>query len=213
MEVAVDHRLAGGRGTARTAAAACCQTRLLIKQRGGVAQLCRSRADKARELSAERAAGVVNHGQGLGSQDRNGLAAMSSAVGGCPRRRVRRRVGSSHSSPSMSAPTAQVQASVWGAAAPGPSFPGLRCSRGRRGPGSDVPIGATPDDGPDRPCRPRSAHGSDASCPLVVVERPGCGFPAIVRVPQGHSIFVATSSQERVQSRIGSRRALIANLT
>jgi hypothetical protein len=32
-------------------------------------------------------------------------------------------------------------------------------------------------------------------------------------VPQGHSSFVATSSQERAQSRIGSRRAPIANLT
>jgi hypothetical protein len=94
-------------------------------------------------------------------------------------RRIRKRVGTSHSSPSMSATNSTgASTGVEGAAAPRSSSPGLRCSRGRRGPSPDAATGATPGDGPGRPCRPQSARGSDASCPSVVVTRPGCSFPA-----------------------------------
>jgi hypothetical protein len=55
---------------------------------------------------------------------------MSAAVGGYPGRRVRRRCGHLLRHRRCRRRPVQVQAPVWGAAAPGSSFPGLRWSRG-----------------------------------------------------------------------------------
>jgi hypothetical protein len=58
-----------------------------------------------RELSAERAAGVVNHGQGLGKIRTERIGGHVCSCRGMSGEASQEEVGTSHSSPSMSAPT------------------------------------------------------------------------------------------------------------
>lgn len=131
-----------------------------------------------RELSAERAAGVVNHGQGLGKIRTEQIGGHACSCRGMSGEASQEEVGISHSSPSMSAPTSTGAGTGVGRSSSRIVISGAAGYSGSSRPSPDGPTGATPDDGPGRPCRPRSARGSDASCPLVAVARPGWGFPA-----------------------------------
>jgi hypothetical protein len=178
MEVAMDHRLTlhGGH---RADGSGCLLPDACVGQPARWRRLSPVVIEPVRrELSDERAAGVVNDGQGLGKIRQNRLAAMSAAVRGCPGRRVRSRVGTSHSSPSMPAPTGTGAGTGVACSSSGSSSPGLRCSRGRRRPSPDAPTGATPDDGPGRPVDHSQRVVQMPAAPLVVVARPECGFPA-----------------------------------